>query len=103
MDTTFHPDPGVIGNIQTIFLQVDGKILLGGDFSGIDGAPHKGFVRLTSNGPRDHTFFVAAGADDALTSFACQADGRLLMGGFFTNMDGVAHQRVARLTNDAAI
>jgi uncharacterized delta-60 repeat protein len=46
VDPDFAPSAGTSGVIETLALQADGKILLGGNFNTINGAARTGFARL---------------------------------------------------------
>ena len=83
--------------------QPDGKILLGGEFSG-------GLSRLNANGTADTTFNTALGTgftdtqlSAVVTAVAVQADGSILVGGVFNRFNGVPVGPVVRLTSAGAL
>jgi uncharacterized delta-60 repeat protein len=73
-------NPGVI----TMVVQPDGKILVGGNFSVLDGRVHPGFGRLNANGSLDTNFTVQV--LNIVHSLALQADGNILLGGQFVQL-----------------
>ncbi|WP_415909472.1 delta-60 repeat domain-containing protein [Oleiharenicola sp. Vm1] len=94
-------NPGVDGTVRAIAVQADGKILFGGGFTTIqmddgenddddgdgtttDDADRKRLVRLNADGSLDKTFNPAA--DNAVTALATLADGRIVVGGYFTTI-----------------
>ncbi|MBI5772750.1 MAG: immunoglobulin domain-containing protein [Verrucomicrobia bacterium] len=112
LDTGF--DLALAGNpsIQTpavygMAMQLDGKILIGGHFTNIDGATLYNLVRLNEDGTLDTNF--NAGTISRDTSFAnvncveIQTDGRILIGGAFTNIAGTLRSRIARLNADGSL
>ena len=101
---TFNPGTGADFALYSIAVQADGKILLGGDFTSVDGQPRTGIARLNTDGSVESTatFNPGTGADGTVSSVALQADGRILLGGSFTSVDGQPHHLLARLFNDAA-
>jgi uncharacterized delta-60 repeat protein len=84
--------------LNTVAVQSDGRILLGGNFS--YGSPAVSYlVRLNSNGTVDQSFNPAP--NGAVTAIAPQADGRVLIGGAFTGVGGVQRVSLARLASTA--
>lgn len=81
----------------TMVAQPDGKILLTGFFSAINGQPVGNLARLNQDGSLDNTF-QAAGALNGVGQFlVLQPDGKLLVTGGFTTVHGQAQARLARL------
>ena len=99
---TFDPGYGPDNFINSLTVQTDGKILLGGVFTNVNGLPTHYFARLRANGGVEFTsdFDTGTGADNAVYSVAVQADGRILLAGQFTTVNGATHNRIARLVND---
>ncbi|MBX7184506.1 MAG: choice-of-anchor D domain-containing protein, partial [Vicinamibacteria bacterium] len=105
-------DPSANGNVYTMAVQADGKIVLGGDFTflvpnGVFPPTMRNFVaRLNADGTLDNGFDPNASA--TVASVALQGDGRILLGGYFSSLqpNGAAsaksRSRFARLNNDAA-
>ncbi len=84
-DTTFTP-PTTNGEVYSIATQPDGKVLIGGDFTDLGGDPNTDRVgRLNANGTRDTTF-TAPTPSSRVVSIATQPDGKVLIGGFFTDL-----------------
>lgn len=83
LDHTFPAAAGVGG--VPLALQPDGKILTGGH------------ARLNSDGSLDTGFNQVTGVIGAVRSIALQADGKLLLGGSFTTVNGVSRQYLVRL------
>lgn len=61
----------------------DGRLLVGGNFTGIGATPRTYLARLTAAGALDATF-VPPLLDGAVTVLMRQSDGRILVGGQFT-------------------
>jgi len=85
------------GNVSSIALQADGKILLGGSFTSLNGQPIARIGRLNSDGSLDTTF--NPGADGPVLGLTVQPDGRVLVGGAFSVLGGQARQGLGRLVN----
>src|ERR1044071_5544898 len=86
-------------------LSVDGqgRVLAGGDFSSFNGAARSNFVRLNSDGALDTNFNAAAGSDSAVYTIAVQNDGKALLGGLFTLLNGTNRNYIGRLNNDGSL
>jgi uncharacterized delta-60 repeat protein len=85
-------------------LQPDGKLLLGGQFTSFNGVSRGPIARLNSDGSVDKSFsaYVTAG-DPTIHSVAVQPDGKVLVGGMFTGINGVPRIRLARLNSDGSL
>lgn len=104
-------DPNANGPVNTLALQSDGSILLGGSFTSLqpNGAAspttRNRVARLRSSGSLDSTF--DPNADKEVFSLALQADGLVLLGGFFNtlqpNQTGptISRDYFARIENNA--
>ena len=98
LDTTFNPRAGVDYAVDSVVVQTDGKILLGGGFTTYNGASRRGVARLNASGLVD-TAFVPYGTsvDNLVRVVAAQPDGKVLIGGDFTSFNGVSRSGIARL------
>lgn len=103
LDDFFNPGAGADNPVYAIVLQPDDKILVGGAFSDFNGITRPGIVRLNTNGTVDLTFNTGAGPDDVVYAAALQNDGRVLIGGSFTSVNGVPRNRLARLNRDGSV
>jgi uncharacterized delta-60 repeat protein len=106
VDTTFT-NPNVSGSgavINSMALQTDGKILIGGTFTsvGTPTATYSGVARLNTNGTVD-TLYSNPNANGSVLSMAVQTDGKVLIAGNFTTLGGVAHNRIARLNASGTV
>lgn len=105
VDATFNPTPGVTrrGTVSAIAVQPDGKVLVGGNFSGVGGGPRGGVVRLNPDGSPDASFGGSGlGASGSVAAVVLQPDGKILVGGSFTSYDGVARGNILRLNADGS-
>ena len=108
LDATFDTSVGADGTVYAIATYPTnstqaGKVLIGGDFSSVNGTPRSGIARLNSDGSVDLTFNPGSGAVGAVRAVALQADERILIGGSFTNVNGTALNRLARLNNNGSL
>jgi uncharacterized delta-60 repeat protein len=98
VDNTFVYGSGFNDLVLSVVVQSDGKILAGGGFTSYNGTAANTIIRLNSNGSVDNTFIVGTGFDGTYVySIATQSDGKILVGGDFTDYDGTAANRIIRL------
>jgi len=93
LDTSFHPGLDYYGSILSIVLQTDGKILVGGEFN----TPRDAIARFNPDGTLDEPF--APVADYSVTALGLQADGKIVISGYFDSLGGQSRRRIGRLTN----
>lgn len=88
-DNTFHA--GMDYEVNSIVVQPDGKYLVGGDFDEVNGSStHRGgIVRLNADGSIDQSFVAYGIAPNSgfVKKVALQMDGKILVGGTFTNFN----------------
>jgi uncharacterized delta-60 repeat protein len=80
-----------------------GKLLVGGAFTNINGSALGHVARMNGDGSVDTSFALNLGANDTVRAIAIQNDGRILIGGDFTNVNGVILNHVARLNSDGSL
>ena len=103
LDAAFATGAGANGDINSIALQTDGKVVIGGTFTTYDGVVRNRIARLNSDGSLDASFDPGTGANQAVHAVLVQPDGAILVGGAFTTMNGAARNRQVRLTNTGVI
>ena len=99
---------GFVIRITAIAVQTDGKILLGGFFANYNGSTGKNYlIRLNSDGTEDTAFSDNAVAVSGVAKFNAnidviklQTDGKILIGGSFTNYNTTGKNRLIRLNSD---
>ncbi|HLP75977.1 MAG TPA: hypothetical protein VK327_03600 [Candidatus Paceibacterota bacterium] len=106
MDESFNPGYGVDGAVQRVAVLPDGKVLIAGSFSNVNGSQRDGIARLHSDGTVDACFRPAIQIDQTagLAATLCvQSDGKILIGGRFTRVCGMIRLGLARLNSDGTL
>jgi uncharacterized delta-60 repeat protein len=103
IDTTFNPGTGADGSVISMTLQPDGKIIIGGNFITFNGTTRSRIARLNINGTLDATFNPGTGPDQLVSTTKLQPDGKILIGGLFTNYNGTSMNRIVRLNADGTV
>ncbi|MCU0440571.1 MAG: putative Ig domain-containing protein [Raineya sp.] len=110
VDASFIVGSGFSGYIGYFFarvyalaLQPDGKILVAGAYYGYNGTNRPCLVRLNTDGSIDNTFDTGIGFNDIVHSVVLQSDGKILAGGIFNTVNGIAKHGLVRLNADGSI
>ncbi|MFA6545814.1 MAG: delta-60 repeat domain-containing protein, partial [Limisphaerales bacterium] len=102
-DFTFDPGNGPDSSVNAVALTPDGKIIVAGDFNSFNGVPRLHLARLNANGSVDPAFAPSPGVDGTVQAVVVQPDGRLLIAGGFSSVNGTSRSRVARLNPDGSL
>jgi uncharacterized delta-60 repeat protein len=105
LDNTFNTGgSGASGTVNTISIQTDGKIIIGGNFLGYNGTGRGNLARLNFDGSLDNTFSGSAGDIYAsVFTTSMQKDGKIIIGGDFTTYYYTARNYIARLNEDGTL
>ena len=103
LDTGFDPGMGTNNFINAAVLQTDGRIIVGGTFTLLDGMVRNRIARFEADGRVDASFDPGMGVDADIDALALQPDGKILLGGKFTSVGGVERHGIARLGPDGGI
>ena len=119
LDATFNPgygahiegNNGFLQTVQKVAVQLDGKIIVGGYFTGFNNVTHNRLARLNANGTLDATFLPSidpavpgnTSPYPAVRGLFVQADGRIDIGGNFAQVNGTALADFARLNIDGTL
>ncbi len=105
-DVTYSSFAGFNDSVFALGLQPNNQLVVGGDFTMADGVRRQRIARLNANGTLDASFSLPTttmGADASVRAIAIQSDGRILVGGYFTNLNSVVMNRIARLNYDGSL
>ncbi len=98
VDPGFVPSTSAAVQIFAVAAQSDGRAIVGGNLGWPnDGVAYRNVGRLQVDGSLDKAFNLGTGPNDQVFAVAVQADDKVLIGGFFNQVNGVARRGVARL------
>jgi uncharacterized delta-60 repeat protein len=103
LDNTFVPISGVNDDVVDILLQLDGKIVIVGQFDSLNDEPQKHIARLNSDGSEDTLFNQTAFANSLISKVIVQNEDKLLIFGAFDSINNQPYRGVARLNSDGSI
>ncbi|WP_445956732.1 T9SS type A sorting domain-containing protein [Yeosuana sp.] len=101
LDTTFQV-ASIGAGVNTLCLQTDDKILIGGFMNEYNGVLKNSFARINTNGTLDTSFNLNTGLNDKVESITLQNDGKTILSGNFTTFDGASQNRIIRLSPDGS-
>jgi len=82
------------GDLEAIAVQADGRILIGGQFSLVNGQPRQNLARLNADGSLDDSWNPPVGGH----VYAIAVTGtNIYIGGSFTNVGALTRNRIAKL------
>ncbi len=90
---------GPDGTVNALTVQIDDKVLIGGDFTNVNGTAASYLARLNTDGTVDTSFAAAigTGANGIVQAIAVQPDTRIMVAGQFTLFDGIMRNHLTRL------
>ncbi len=99
-DPSFNP--GANNSVHAFALQPDGKIIVGGEFTQLAGQSRTQLGRLFADGTVDLAFcpVISGLGDTTVNCIALLPDGKILIGGYFDQIDGYSRTNIAQLNPD---
>lgn len=95
--------PGSSAGISKSIVLPDGKILITGFFESYQYVNRKNIARLNADGTLDITFDPGSGASSVVTTATAMDDGKYMIGGNFSNYNGVNKFLIARINHDGSL
>lgn len=108
VDNTFNTiDDGSKGDgfnaiVHTLFLQPDNNLIVGGEYTSLNGIPSSYLTRLQPDGTIDESFDTGTGFNGKVYSSNVQPDGKILVGGNFSAYNGKSAGRFVRINSDGS-
>ena len=100
MDVSFNPGTGFNNLVESLAIQSDGKIIVGGGFTSFNGTTRSYIARLNTNGSLDNSFDPGSGFNTIVHSVVIQSDQKIVTGGEFTSFNGATRNSIIRLNTD---
>ncbi len=105
IDHTFNPGSGFSynGDVYTLALQPDGKVICAGDFTVFNGTPVNQIARLNADGSLDNTFNSGFEPEDYINDILLQPDGKIIVAGNFDTINNIPIKNIVRLNANGSI
>jgi len=94
--------PEIDGNVFTVMQQPNGQIIIGGQFTKVNGVSRNNVAKLNQDGSVDKGFDPGEGPNASVHDLAVDSEG-ILIGGLFVTVDGLSSRRLARLGFDGRL
>ena len=101
VDPSYPAGSGPSDAVRCLAIQPDGKALVGGNFTSVNGVPASHLVRMNTNGTVDASF--SSQLDSAPYFIEILPSGQILVNGYFSKVDGVSRPGLARLNEDGSL
>jgi uncharacterized delta-60 repeat protein len=107
LDSSFDVGTGFDNRVQSIKIDSNGLILVGGWFNSYNGSSVNQVVRLTNTGVIDGDFeldgpFDTNGDTESVMTLGLQSNGKILVGGWFWTLNGNSQSKLVRLNSDGS-
>ena len=104
-NSAFAGGQGVIGQVNALVIQPDGKVVIGGSFSAVNGTPRWNIARLNADGTVDKEFAntTKAGVEGEIFALTLQPDGHIVAGGSFTQSGKSESRNLVRYKPDGTV
>ncbi|MDX2080206.1 MAG: hypothetical protein SFU53_05425 [Terrimicrobiaceae bacterium] len=98
-DSAFGNGEGVNGEVFAMAVQADGKIVIAGQFTAVNGVPRQNVARLNPDGSLDTSWSsqYAFGANGPVYAVAVDSQGGVVVGGSFQSAGDAPRSNLARL------
>ncbi len=103
IDPSFNPVLGSPGTTRIVATQADGKVIVGGSFTAMNGAPRNNFARVNADGSLDTTFDPGTGFNSVPLHILALPDGKILAMGTFSTYNGVSVSKIIRLNTNGSL
>ncbi|MDF3129338.1 choice-of-anchor D domain-containing protein [Kiritimatiellaeota bacterium B1221] len=94
------------GAVYAMLEMPNGQIYIGGSFNSVNTLTRKSIARLHADGTQDNTFSLdleTVPYSKGVSSIVRQEDGKILLGGRFTSVEGEARNNIAQLQTDGSL
>jgi uncharacterized delta-60 repeat protein len=96
LSSAFGAGEGVNGEVLAVVVQDDGRIVIGGRFSAVNGIVRNNIARLNADGTLDHSFAEQDGVNGQVNALVIQPGGAIVVGGAFTQAGRRGIENLAR-------
>lgn len=101
--TTNSLEPRANTAVNAIALQPDGRVIVGGNFTRVNGYSLSHIARVARSGDLDIGFNPGVGADGTVLALQTTGDGRIFMGGTFLQVGGLERRGLALVNADGLV
>lgn len=97
-DDTFSTGSGPNSRVYEHAILPDGRIIISGEFNGINGLTRNGIAVLNANGENINPLTPSTGPDNVINSIAIIGNGnKVIIAGYFTSFEGTTQGHISRI------
>lgn len=100
IDNSLNIGTGFVGNVASIAIQTDGKILVGGQMSSLNSLPITKVIRLNIDGTIDNTFNFTETIFSSVSNLKLQSNGSIIITGINSAAVAGSNILIARLSSN---
>lgn len=103
-ESSFGSGEGVNGEVLALAIQPDGKVIIGGAFSAVNGVPRQNLARLNADGSLDTSFIpqAAEGPNGPVLALLLLPDGSVVVGGNFSSAGNLVRADLVKFRSDGS-
>ncbi len=103
-EVAFGSGEGVNGEVFALVVQPDGKVVIGGAFSAVNGIPRQNLARLNADGSVDTSFIPQAveGPNGPVLALLLLPDGSVIAGGNFSSAGNLVRSDLVKFRADGS-
>jgi uncharacterized delta-60 repeat protein len=102
-DTSFNIGTGFTATAESVILQPDGKIIVGGSFVSYSGSNVFRITRINTDGTRDTTFNSGTGFSLGVYALALQSDGKIICANQNQTYSGSTNRYIIRINTNGTL
>jgi uncharacterized delta-60 repeat protein len=102
LDDSFNIGDGPSSSIETIAIQSDGKILIGGLFTSYNGTSINRLARLNSDGSLDNSFDIGVGPSGVVHKIKVLENGKIFIAGSISRYNNQDCEFIVKLNSDGS-
>ena len=103
LDSALNPSLNSGAVVTAVTLLTDGRIVIGGSFTTVDGAPRSNLAAFAANGSLDPAIGANGGTNAPVSALVPRSGGGFLVGGAFTTANGSRRDYVAAMNPDGSL
>jgi uncharacterized delta-60 repeat protein len=100
IDNTFNIGTGFSTSPYNVYIQSDGKIIVGGAFITYSGSTNNRIVRINTDGTKDTSFNLGSGFNNPVYITNQRSDGKIIAAGLFTTYNGSSNRYIVRINSN---
>ncbi len=103
LDPSFNAAAALPITLTALAAQPDGRIVIAGPFAVVNGSLRNGLARFSANGALDPALNPVLSTGATVAALAALPDGRVVIGGNFSSVNGIARGNLAAFLSDGSL